>query len=77
MRIDTDLVTYLSHVILPEQLVRQQLQNTQMLHHLQMQMVDDAKQNKLGSFDEIEANEKQIAASSNPISYAAEDGDNS
>lgn len=41
MRIDTDLVTYLSHVILPEQLVRQQLQNTQMLHHLQMQMVDD------------------------------------
>ena len=44
MRIDTDLVTYLSHVILPEQLVQSQLQSTQMLHHLQMQMVDDAKQ---------------------------------
>lgn len=40
MRIDTDLITYLSHVILPEQIVKQHLNKKQVFHHLQVKDQD-------------------------------------
>ena len=46
MRIDTDLITYLSHVILPEQIVNMQIKKQQQFLplHMDNEELDDSKQ---------------------------------